>query len=434
MDYSMSPAHAPQAHVAVAHLGSRWNYDIPVLLDSLNLLSRFYTDAYCGSGSWLSGLRSVPNAVLPVQARRLQARSRGQLDAAKVTAFNLLGLEYGWRLSRVHNWQQRLELFCEINSRFNRLICSQNLPEETNVLFGMNTASLEIFEYFGSDTVRRLLDQNLVPMEIESKILAEEYLRWGHWAEDDYQEKGSIPIYSRWIEREHREWELAQIILCASPNTLHALERCGVPAHKCRIIPYPVNAEAFRCERQVPSGRPLRILFVGQVNLRKGIPYFLQTLQRLPRGSFEARAVGPIQLRSEALRPFEDLCTFTGAVPRAEMPQHYAWADLFLFPSLCDSAPGATNEALAAGLPVVTTFGAGTVVDDGVEGFVLPDRDVDALVDTVEQLITDPERLFQLSINARRKAEAIDIRAYGQQLQKVFNELLIEQPSESRSN
>jgi glycosyltransferase involved in cell wall biosynthesis len=165
-------------------------------------------------------------------------------------------------------------------------------------------------------------------------------------------------------------------------------------------------------------------LFVGQVNLRKGVPYFLEMLRRLRPKSFEARLVGSIQLKSEVLARYSDLCTFTGAVPRAQMPYHYAWADVFVFPSLCDSAPGATNEALAAGLPIITTPGAGTAIEDGVEGWIVPNRDIEALVNRIEQLDADRKLLSQFSHNAVLKAKKIDVADYGKQLQQACEYLL----------
>ena len=414
----------PTPRVAVAHLGSRWNYDMPVILEALGLLTRFYTDAYCGEGSWLAPLRWLPPVLTNASVQRLQSRVRYELPADKVKAFNLLGLEYGLRYSRVRDSEARLRLFLEINQRFNRLVWAQGFPSGTNVIFSMNTASLELFEHYRTTGFKRLMDQTLVPMRVESAVLAAEYDRWSGWATDNYQDWRLAPIFQQWVEREEREWELADLILCASPTTVAALKSCGVPDRKCMVIPYPVSANAFALNRVPAHGRPLRLLFVGQVNLRKGVPYFLEMLKRLRPGSFEARIVGPIQLKSEVLARYSDLCTFTNAVPRAQMPSHYAWADVFVFPSLCDSAPGATNEALAAGLPVITTPGAGTVIENGVEGWIVPDRDVEALAARVEQLDADRELLAQLSCNAALKAQKIDVAYYGKQLQQACEHLL----------
>jgi glycosyltransferase involved in cell wall biosynthesis len=412
----------PEPQVAVAHLGSRWNYDIPVMLEKMDLLTRFYTDAYCGKGSWLEPLVHLPSALLNTSLQRLRARARPELSADKLISFNLLGIEYNWRYSRVQNNGDRLRLFLEINQRFNRLVLAQGLPPPTNILFSMNTASLELFQSL--KTPRKLLDQNLLPMQIESALLEQEYDRWKNWALDPDRPSTSQPILQQWIDREQQEWHLADLILCASPRTAIALHSCGVPPDKCRVLPYPVSCQTYVTDRVPRPDQPLRILFVGQVNLRKGIPYFLEMLKQLPIDSFEARVVGSLQINPDQLAPYSDRCTFTGSVPRNQMRHHYAWADVFVFPSLCDSAPGTTNEALAAGLPVITTEGAGTVVEDGVSGWIVGDRDIPALVDRVVQLDGDRELLTHMSRNAVRQANRIDITAYGLQFRQTCELLL----------
>jgi glycosyltransferase involved in cell wall biosynthesis len=409
--------------ITLFHLGSRWNYDLPVTLAERGLLSQFYTDAYCGRGSTLAPLRYLPG--LSGALRQLLARQRPELPKAKVTAFNLLGIEYGFRLRQIKNTQTRLQLFLEINHRFNQLVCQKGFSEETNIVFGMNTASLEVFESLEGKGIKRLMDQNLLPMSVETKILAEEYSRWPDWVQDQPQGHEHGPVLKQWLEREELEWKMADYILCACPSTALALTKLGVLESKLRIIPYPVKANGFYQKRSLVKGRPLRLLFVGQINLRKGAPYFLGMLKRLRPGSFEARMVGPIQLNVRALTHYQDLCVFTGMIPRNQMSAQYAWADVFVFPSLCDSAPGSTNEALAAGLPVITTHGSGTVVEDGVEGWVVEDRNVDALVEKVTKLDRDRALLLHLSNNALRKAQSIDVRAYGDKLERVCTELLL---------
>jgi glycosyltransferase involved in cell wall biosynthesis len=410
--------------VAVAHLGSRWNYDIPVVLEKMNLLTRFYTDAYCGRGSWLEPLAYLPPALLNTPLQRLRARTRPELPADKSISFNLLGIEYNWRYGRVQNNSDRLRLFLEINQRFNRLVLAQGLPPPTNILFSMNTASLELFQ--SVKNTRKLLDQNLLPMQVEAALLEAEYDRWKNWAIDE--DRPDTPAFQhvlqQWTAREHQEWHLADLILCASPRTAIALQSCGVPAAKCRVLPYPVNCQTYVTDRIPQPQQPLRILFVGQVNLRKGIPYFLEMLTQLPIDSFEARVVGALQILPHVLAQYTDRCTFTGAVPRNQMRHHYAWADVFVFPSLCDSAPGTTNEALAAGLPVITTEGAGTVVEDGVSGWIVNDRDIAALVNRVQRLNGDRELLAHMSRNAVLQANRIDITAYGTQFRQTCELLL----------
>lgn len=79
----------------------------------------------------------------------------------------------------------------------------------------------------------------------------------------------------------------------------------------------------------------------------------------------------------------------TGAIPRSEMRAQFEWADVFFLPSVCEGSATVIYEALMSGLPVVTTPNAGSLVRDGVDGYVVPIRDVDAMADRLGRLHTD---------------------------------------------
>ena len=103
-------------------------------------------------------------------------------------------------------------------------------------------------------------------------------------------------------------------------------------------------------------------------------------------------------------------------VPRSEVINHYAWADVFLLPSLCEGSATATYEALTAGRPVVCTPNCGSVVRDGVEGYVIPVRDINALVDRLERLARDSDLRMQMADAARHKAAAVNFESYARDL------------------
>ena len=82
---------------------------------------------------------------------------------------------------------------------------------------------------------------------------------------------------------------------------------------------------------------------------------------------------------------------FLGRVPRERIHEEFAAADVFVLPSSAEGSAEATYEALAAGVPVVTTPAAGSVVRDGIEGRVVPERDPFALADAIAEIVEDPE-------------------------------------------
>ncbi len=160
---------------------------------------------------------------------------------------------------------------------------------------------------------------------------------------------------------------------------------------------------------------PLRVLTIGAVGLRKGSPYVLEAARRM-RGQAVFRMIGSGTVPPAAGAGLEGIVEFTGPIPRLEIIAQYAWADVFLLPSLCEGSATVIYEALAAGLPVITTPNSGSVVRDGIDGFVVPIRDVDAIARSVHLLHDDRARLFEMSHNARFRAQDFDLPAYGRRL------------------
>lgn len=105
-----------------------------------------------------------------------------------------------------------------------------------------------------------------------------------------------------------------------------------------------------------------------------------------------------------------------GIVPRSQIVEEFRWADVFLLPSLCEGSATAVYEALAAGLPVITTENTGSVVRDGVEGFIVPVCDPEAIATAVRALADNPELRRSMSTNALLRAAEHTVESYGERL------------------
>src|SRR5262249_12845552 len=112
----------------------------------------------------------------------------------------------------------------------------------------------------------------------------------------------------------------------------------------------------------------------------------------------------------------EGVVQFTGPIPRLEIIGQYAWADVFLLPSICEGSATVTYEALAAGLPVITTANTGSRVRAGTDGLGVPMRDVDAIVTSLQLLNDDRGRLSEMSGNAKLRAQDFNLAGYGRRL------------------
>lgn len=206
-------------------------------------------------------------------------------------------------------------------------------------------------------------------------------------------------------EQARRECALADRILVGSSFARDSLIEMGVPAAKVLRVPYGVDPRVFNPPAQRVPGRPARILFTGQFTQRKGIHELLEACRRLPRDQFELRLIGNFAGDRECLAPYRDLFTLLPHLPRAQLAREYRAADLFVFPTLIEGLPLTVMEAMACGLPVVTTVnGPGDLVRPGKDGFIVPMRDPEALIARLSQLIENPELRLRLGQNAAERA------------------------------
>jgi glycosyltransferase involved in cell wall biosynthesis len=186
------------------------------------------------------------------------------------------------------------------------------------------------------------------------------------------------------------ERALATYLVAPSDFVVQCLQAGGVPAERIVRVPYGVDPSRFRPGARRASGA-FRVLFVGRIGLRKGVRYLLEAWRRLALPHAELVLVGSVDREGRALlRRYGGLYHWRPPVPYAEVHRVYASADAFVFPSLAEGSAQVTYEAMAAGLPLVTTPHAGAVLRHGVEGLIVPPRDVDALAAAIELLYRSP--------------------------------------------
>jgi glycosyltransferase involved in cell wall biosynthesis len=227
--------------------------------------------------------------------------------------------------------------------------------------------------------------------------------------------------YYDFIQREEAEWEEANLIVCGSDFVRDGIARSGGPVERCVVVPYGVDA-SFQVPQRAEHRGPLRVLTIGTIGLRKGSPYVLAAARAL-KGCAEFRMVGPIAIREEALLKLREAVHVPGPVPRSEILQHYHWADIFLLPSICEGSATVAYEALSCGLPVVTTPNTGTLVQDGLDGRVVPADDLPALVQAIADFAEDRDYLGRAAQRARGRGAEFGLDAYAKRLLNVFSTL-----------
>lgn len=187
--------------------------------------------------------------------------------------------------------------------------------------------------------------------------------------------------------------------------------------HKVVVLPLGIDVDAFRSRRapQRDTERQFRLLSVGRLSPPKGYPILVEAVARLrERGRNVALTLvgeGPERGALEqwiALRKLQDYVRLAGACNHDGLAAYYDASDAFVMSSFLEGVPVVLMEAMAMELPCVATSitGIPELIEDNVEGLLVPPADAGAIADAVEKLMDDPQHARQLGIAARRKVVA----------------------------
>ena len=272
------------------------------------------------------------------------------------------------------------------------------------IFFGYDTGFLEPARWVKEHGGKTIVCQ-MDPSRFEVDLVREEEARWPGWS------RRSAEVPEAYFRRREEEWAVADLVMVNSEWTRQALIRQGVPESKLVVVPLAFEARNSRLSALVTrpaagtssrlstfdSQRKLRVLFLGQVILRKGIQYLIEAAKLLKEESIHFDVVGPIGISQEALKSAPPNMTFHGSVTRDRTREFYESADIFVLPTLSDGFALTQLEAMTHGLPVIATPNCGEVVTDGVDGLIVPAGDSMALAEAFQLLIQDPERLRAMS-------------------------------------
>jgi len=185
------------------------------------------------------------------------------------------------------------------------------------------------------------------------------------------------------------------------------------------VVPYGVDP-SFSLAGRPARNEPLRVLSVGEAGLRKGISYAAETARLLGTAA-EFRWIGSIRLLSDGRRNVEPHLQLIGAIPRNLISTHFDWADVFFLPSVCEGSATVTYEALMAGLPVIATPNTGSVVSDGINGFIVATRDTQAMADRLRRLHLDRDLLSKMQEAARQSMGIASLQSYERRLLQALS-------------
>ena len=447
----------------VCQLGAREHYLVARCFARYGLLAGLVTDFW----SPLRLSKSRMRGRLPKVVMAALARSHPELDGQHVASTPVLSLlRYGIaRFDRTGRWDGW------IAQRLARYVRRLHIPHE--VFFGYSYDSLEILRDEHRKGVFTILCQT-DPGPGHYRMVSQEEDRWPDYVQDK----------SRWwtperAARLREEWDLADVIVVNSEWTREAILAEGADAAKIEVLPLAYAVEEKEdelsvvccplsvgragpgaptcrrrrneeeeakdvvscrlsvvgdCARELkrgaqappttdnrqPTTLPLRVLWLGNVALGKGIQYLVDAARLLADEPVEIVVAGALHIAPAAIRSGPNNMRWLGRIPRNRTHELYRESDVFVFPTLSDGFGITQLEAMSHGLPVITTPNCGRVVEEGKTGFVIPPRDPQALADAIRRFASDRNLAASMAPACREAVEAFSVEAYGRRLIEII--------------
>ncbi len=221
-------------------------------------------------------------------------------------------------------------------------------------------------------------------------------------------ENSRIPTQEK-IRKEKIASDLADFIFCPSPEVKKSFQDAGVPDSKLILTSYGWDPKRFATtiSAEKSSDNTVKVLFLGTICVRKGVHLLLRAWKR---SGIQGRLILFGHMEPAIAETCGDLLSRPDVVHIGYSSKNYAYAyreaDIFAFPSLEEGSPLVMYEAMAHGLPILTSpMGSGGIVRDGIDGIILDPYDEDAWVESLRKLVDSSDLRTQYGTSACQRAQ-----------------------------
>jgi glycosyltransferase involved in cell wall biosynthesis len=405
--------------ILVVQLGARHNYMLPIVMENLGILQGFYTDMCADRGAGRVARLGIRQARwLPSVFDSLAARKLPDAVLRKTKTFDRATLKHLLWLRSCRSIEEKYLAQRQFDTEIGLDMVRAGFKDATHIysVFGEAGPFIAAAKQRGI----KIITDVIIALSTEEIVLAEHrhFQDWGNAPLDqkrvmgpDFRPASSVTDYT-------------DLFVCPSEFVRGDLvQRWGVDPLRTAVVPYSVGPSWHGIDQgeRFDIGQ---ILFVGTADLRKGIHYLAMASEILAsRGrNYRIRVAGHAE-ESVRSKPACRRLEFLGRIPRSNIREEFRRADIFVLPSLSEGSATVIYEALASGVPVVTTPAAGSVVRHGVDGFIVPERNPEALADALESLVQDRDLRTRMANSAKLRAEEFSWVTYGKRIAEALKAL-----------
>lgn len=394
--------------ITVGYSGVHQAYQIALAAEELHQLDSFYCSLFGAPGKWGGWLKNF------VGAEALQTRSLGGLPASKIR-------EIPWPLltQRARSWLSpgRANDWSLANDWFDRTVSRALRTGDCAIFVGVETcasASLAAARERGMTTA---LDCPGIDAAFLSRLASQTAAEFGLRAATQADS-------ARMREKKSRELELADLLFVSSEFQALLLKQSGYANKKLQVVPLWADTDFWypASDFAAPVKGPLRVLYAGKTNLRKGVPYLVHAVAKCAANVRLTLAGSVDRELVPFLRRHDDLLQRVGRCTKIALRRHYQSHDVLVLPSLGDAFGFVAMEAMACGLPVIVTENCGVPVPD--PAWRVPIMDADALAARMTIYAQDRELCRAHGQIAAAFSRRFTPQRYRERMKEVFCRLL----------
>jgi glycosyltransferase involved in cell wall biosynthesis len=295
---------------------------------------------------------------------------------------------------------------------------AKNLSGDFDIFVGWSGACFWSFQRAKELSAKTVVERGSSHMAYQTRILEEEYDRWG------LKFTATHPgVY----EREIQSYAECDHIAIPSLFVKRTFIEQGIPADKLIHVPYGTSLTEFYPVQK--EDNIFRVIHCGGITLRKGVVYLLQAFYELQLPGAELWLVGSLDPEMEPfLQKYQSpQIMLKGKQPQNQLRWFYSQCSVFCIASIEEGLAMVQPQAMACGLPIIHTTNTGgeDIVRDGVDGFCLSIRDVEAIKEKILFFYENPDRRTEMGKNALERANtSLSWDDYGKKTVAAYQKIL----------
>jgi glycosyltransferase involved in cell wall biosynthesis len=295
---------------------------------------------------------------------------------------------------------------------------AKKLSGDFDIFVGWSGACFESFRRAKELGAKTVVERGSSHMAYQTRILEEEYDRWGLKFT-----KTHPGVYKREIQS-YAECDRISIPSLFVKKTF--IEQ-GIPEEKLIHVPYGTSLTEFYPVKK--EDNVFRVIHCGAISMRKGIAYLLQAFDELQLPDAELWLVGSVSPEAEVfLQKYQSpQIILKGKQPQNQLRWFYSQCSVFCIASIEEGLAMVQPQAMACGLPVIHTTNTGgeDIVRNGIDGFSIPIRDVEAIKEKILFFYNNPDERAEMGANALQQAKtSLSWDDYGQKIINSYQGIL----------